>query len=507
MPAINSLKAELRQLLIDANGGPCMVLEKMATELPQDSPRLSDVHLLQRRLRDANLKRIQGVLGNEQLQLEYNRITYDLLQLINQLELTDFQTGQAGPSAYSKGQPMLGHVLYRIPRQMAVQQETRCMIRVAHTKEQIAEKIQLDRHVGLEAIRISEVMQVQLLDHSGGMRFNIRSLNSPEQFIDRDTYTEWQFFVTPLVQGRHPLMIKVAVIEQVKGKERLREEVLEEMIAVSASVPQQKGEEVFKSAGIQFGLANTPWWVSEGPGTSPADLNGPHPPQKARSWFTSSPSWVRYAALALALLLVVNVSLAAVMPYRYEYAYVRYLQDKEEDYRHFIQKYQGRTATGAQNLVEKAYFFKAEAVSPQDSTYKMASYDEYLAKYEITERNYDRVETATWKSAAFSGDAQRYREYLSQFPDGRREKALLKIAHLENTPSAYLDYFQEFSNGQFANQLRSEIIGKTDRWVATIRQTQNLEELEALKKLVPNWEEDPRIRKLNETLLGNLQSE
>jgi hypothetical protein len=162
-----------------------------------------------------------------------------------------------------------GNVLYQVPPVMEVEKETRCTVRIAFDEVQLLKDLEVTDDTTIKSIKVSNVMTVELVDPLGNEHFQIRSISSAEQFIDKEDFTQWIFYVKPLKKGKHPLMIKVSVIEMVYGKERTREIVLEETIEVVAQVPEQQ-ETTFKSAGYSIAL------------TEEAELSPPPaPPQPA----------------------------------------------------------------------------------------------------------------------------------------------------------------------------------------------------------------------------------
>jgi hypothetical protein len=109
----------------------------------------------------------------------------------------------------------------------------------------------------LKDLRISDVMGVELLD-AGSSAFTVRTVSDTVQFVEKDLYTEWLFYVTPLKAGTHPLLLKISVIEIRNGIERKRNVVLEETVEVLTTRPAVEKETGFTSAGYALRLAATP---------------------------------------------------------------------------------------------------------------------------------------------------------------------------------------------------------------------------------------------------------
>lgn len=238
---LDHLKSALRKLIVDSIVDCFAELKK---HLPEFSSKFSALLLLESRLNDANLQRIEGTLSDDDLQLRYNQIRADLLLFINALEVNDFALPVAGtPKAKS------GSLLYKIPTRMQLQQETKCVVRLAYDKAVIIRNIELSDDVRIKPVRVSQVMQVELLDPTEPRPFAIRPMSDEEQFLETDDYTEWVFYVEPLLEGTFPLVLKISVVEIVMGKERLRNLTYEESIQITA-MPAGEAEPEFKPTGV-----------------------------------------------------------------------------------------------------------------------------------------------------------------------------------------------------------------------------------------------------------------
>ena len=237
---LTDLKRTLRQLLPDE--GPSAVIAALKKVLPENAAKFSALFQLETRLNMANRDKIRGVLSQEQLELAYNRIASDLMDLLDGLEEPDFSP--AGAAAKT------GSILYKIPHTMQVNQEKRCIVRLAFEEDAIIRNIELVDAV-LQPIRVAEVMEVDLVDPNEEPAFSIRQINSAEQFIEKGDFTEWVFFVKPLRTGELPLALRVSVLEVVAGRDRKKEIVLEETIHVVAEPDNDGFEETttFKNIG------------------------------------------------------------------------------------------------------------------------------------------------------------------------------------------------------------------------------------------------------------------
>lgn len=239
MEAGEDLKHKLRKLVVDSLGDTIKALKEY---LPDHASKYEEVLILEGQLNEANKNLLLGLISNEDLQIIYNRLRKALLELIQTLSPNDFAP-QASVEQASQQTAKQGNILYRIPHTMSQGQESKCVVRIALDQLSLVKNIELDEMVQVKNIRVSELMQVTLMDPSAGQPFQIRTISSAEQFIEAAAYTEWLFYVTPLRVGHFPLILKVAVIELIHGKERKREIILEEKIQIFAESKPQKAED------------------------------------------------------------------------------------------------------------------------------------------------------------------------------------------------------------------------------------------------------------------------
>ena len=125
-----------------------------------------------------------------------------------------------------------GGILYNIPNEMQLGTQTKCIVRLAFDKKLLKKTTDKFTDEVIQTVRVSEVMEVDLIDLSGEDAFNIQFVSQKEQFIDKNEATEWLIMVKPLKAGSYSLALKVAIIEKIDGKERRKEMILEEVIAV-----------------------------------------------------------------------------------------------------------------------------------------------------------------------------------------------------------------------------------------------------------------------------------
>ncbi|MFN0213750.1 MAG: hypothetical protein ACKVT2_05790, partial [Saprospiraceae bacterium] len=166
------LQRNLRDILPDPDKGLFAVLEALKKALPEQTEKYNAVFQLETRLNAVNKDRIRGLLSQDDLERAYNRITSDLLDLIDGLKLADFDLRTAESSVEDKA----GSILYRIPHTMEVEEEHKCIVRLAFDMETVIRNIELTQDTVVKDLRVSEVMEVELLDPNETPCFAIRRL-------------------------------------------------------------------------------------------------------------------------------------------------------------------------------------------------------------------------------------------------------------------------------------------------------------------------------------------
>ena len=129
-------------------------------------------------------------------------------------------------------EPLKGSILYRIPSKMTVGEDIKCTVRIAHDEVILARDFEVDEETTVQAIRVSEVMEVVFLDTNETPVFDIKAVSDTEQFIAEDNFTQWDILVRPLSIGKQELILKINFIDEVDGKERKKELVLEKEIEI-----------------------------------------------------------------------------------------------------------------------------------------------------------------------------------------------------------------------------------------------------------------------------------
>ena len=403
------------------------------------------------------------------------------------------------------GEARTGPVLYEIPGTMRLQEESKCLVRIAYEEAVIVEDIMLTENTVIKDIRISDVMQVELMDTNPNAPFSIRTISRKEQFIDSDKFTEWIFFVKPLKEGKYPLTIKVAVIEMIHGREAYREVVLEEEIEI---VTEQVNTDVAvapKSVGYSFGAPVgmvQPTLDSREISSLPTADIIPPPIQQTQQTQTVQPTpppaarksraWVKPTALAMALLIGVNAVTYAAAPADYEWNATRYLFNSENAYENYIERWE---ADNRNHHVEDAYFQKAEV------SQKTAAFVEYLDKYHFqaeSEKSSENVgkytERAMFSLAKLTKDPKWYEQYILEFPDGKySEDAHFELAKITDTPKSYQKYLDKFPNGKRSGEIRARLKNRKGKLLENVDNEKDPENLRALEKLFTNREDKEKV--------------
>ena len=204
-----------------------------------------DLNLLHARYISASHdQNVKGILSSEEARLIFNQINATLLGFINDLTDKDLNLkSSAGPVSIptpikdiaQKATCNKGKILYKVPGLMELKKERKCIVRIAFDEKELEINDRDHKGSKVEPIRIAEVMEVQFIDQCKDDAFNIRTLSSSEQLVDRGDFTEWIFYVEPLLQGVYDLLLKVSVIEKRLGREIRKDIVMEKKIEVVAT--------------------------------------------------------------------------------------------------------------------------------------------------------------------------------------------------------------------------------------------------------------------------------
>ncbi len=222
----------IRQLIADGKTDDALTIMR-ANIVLFDPSLVTDVTLLESRHTNiSNDFTIKGILPREDYDRTVAQINYALLEIVEKLEKS------VPPPTTAAKNKNSGRILHNIPGTMPVGKERRCIVRIAYDDETLLRDLKADENTTIQDVRIAEVMNVELVDFNETPAFNIRTLNDEEQFVADDDYTQWLFMVKALREGKYPLTLKVSVIEQVNGKERKRDIVLEKEVFIISQLEQ-----------------------------------------------------------------------------------------------------------------------------------------------------------------------------------------------------------------------------------------------------------------------------
>ena len=206
--------------------------------------------------------KIKNTLTPEIYSIKQASFLDNLLNFIDGLDLSDFESEAANANLAEGGiKNKTGSVLYRIPPKMEIGKEEKCLVRLSFDESYLLDNINIGDDLHIKSIRrIHERMEVELVDPNENKTFQVRSLSSPIQKVEKDDYTEWLYFIKPLKEGTYDLWLKVMVII-IENEERIKKDiVLQEQIEVVTTLDQEIEEGlVLKRAGMvfTFGLPST----------------------------------------------------------------------------------------------------------------------------------------------------------------------------------------------------------------------------------------------------------
>ena len=228
---LHSKKVEWQKAILESVSE---VLDAIEELMPESAAKHNILLTLKKRYDRIHEHRMMGKSSDEQLRVWDNMLHSHVLEFIDELSPEDFKPA---PVVLGKGQkfPGKGFLLHKIPRQMAVGKEEECIVRLAFEQSFIDANLASTDEVEIKNIVVSEIMQADLIDPNTRPAFKIRTFSDAEQFLQGGDYTEWKFWVTPLRQGAFKLILKISVVEIIKGKERIRNISFEEKVEIVAA--------------------------------------------------------------------------------------------------------------------------------------------------------------------------------------------------------------------------------------------------------------------------------
>jgi len=414
MPLAQPL-AELRQNLEAQirEGQLPDALNALLAHVPDGSETYRIVSALIARINAANKERYRNTISSEEYQRRVDQVSADFFDLLAGLTEGDFEVKPASSKATAGKQ---GSVLYRVPHVMAIQKPVRCTIRVAVNEDAILENIVLDEHVEVKSrIEISDVMSAELVDPEGGT-FQINPMNKHTQLIKETGYTEWNFNVTPLIEGVHQLLVKVSIMEVVPGfAEPIPREVsLMETVTIvtEGKAPIDTPSEEFKPSGQTFAFQSTS--TAQGYNINYSKSIELPPESPSPTMPKSYNRSLRALSLLLAFLGIASAATYAIAPDFPAYM-VAIIQDSPEAYADFIENHPNSPR------IEKAYYYRAEVSG------RLADLRLYQEKFQNRGKYETHVlgriaalETKSLESIRERPDSLKIRQFVSEFPESER---------------------------------------------------------------------------------------
>ena len=229
MSKLESTQISLKELLAEDGIGECLI--QLKALLPANSAKHNEVLAMTTRLNKLNRDVLKNEITQDVYDVEYAQMINLVILFIDELTETDFEAETAETKSKQ------GSILYQIPATMTLNEESECRIRLAFEESVIIENIRITADTELKSIRVSEIMEVDIIDPASKPNFEIRPMVSKRMFLDKDDFAEWIFFVKPLNSGEHELWLKVSVLEERMGEIVQRDLVMKEEVKILALAP------------------------------------------------------------------------------------------------------------------------------------------------------------------------------------------------------------------------------------------------------------------------------
>ena len=156
---------------------------------------------------------------------EYNRIKLDEQQVIKRIEKHENKTQLKVVDRTSDSKlndTTHGWIAYSVPEEMKVAKSYSIKVRISKKTGQTKADLILGNHdainnpqlpsiATIEDVKVSGEMSAEL--RADGESFDIKALSTPVQNIDNESYTEWEWIVTPKKSGNSPIKLIIKVKE------------------------------------------------------------------------------------------------------------------------------------------------------------------------------------------------------------------------------------------------------------------------------------------------------
>lgn len=326
------------------------VLERLKLMLAKNKQRINEIIQIETQLSKLNNDYRFQFITKEAYNSQYAILTKTVIDYLDELTLEDFDT----QNTTSNNKANSGKLLHKIPDTMQFQKRTKCIVRLAHLEAALLENYTMTEDTVIQSIRISEVMEVDLQDRNEEKAFEITTPNNKEQFLDEGYYTEWIYYVKPIKKGKHELTLVISVLEEIRGKERRRDVVLEEAVTIIAE--DVVTDSPYKATGYEVGSTKVI-----------------QPQSFTRFDFR------KYAAV-FAFVLFASIGIWAFSTESGQYRMAS-LQDDKSSYQNFLKKYEGSNSIYTQKASEKVeaitYTEALAAIEDGSTTELLAFVEEY----------------------------------------------------------------------------------------------------------------------------------
>ena len=143
-----------------------------------------------------------------------------------------------------------GYLAHNIPNEMTIQKKMLCTIKISDIEEVLANKAGF--RLEDTSFHLREITRVKLKGDTTA--FAIAPLSSPlERALKEGETGDWKFYVTPLCEGVHDLIIHVEGLVSGKGLVKLERQVVEDaVINISVTTRAYDSIETFKKLPIEI---------------------------------------------------------------------------------------------------------------------------------------------------------------------------------------------------------------------------------------------------------------
>lgn len=142
---------------------------------------------------------------------------------LNELDIEPWDVLYFIPKLVAGGQ---GSLVYHIPSHLTIGEKERCKVRIAtEALKHFLLRKGISKEADLNKIEIGSVMAVSLEENSIQEHLPIKPLNTPEQIVGGDFYSEWNFDLIPKKAGVTSVILRVSMLDMVKGFGEKRKDV------------------------------------------------------------------------------------------------------------------------------------------------------------------------------------------------------------------------------------------------------------------------------------------